>query len=187
MFTIEDARKIITDFKLDLENIDNHITKQDMYITNMVLKTVQVGTALMLFKYMAVNNVKVIDKDYFTEPKEKDIISMKYRDIMLYHSAYELSRARTFVFAVLDKDSPYFLTKLLVSASYSEKDNKVTFDVLTVDKEIEVPECEDENNRIASYEDAVEWFIKESVKHKSQLDEIRKATDVENNPIGEQD
>lgn len=183
MTTIEDVKNIIKNFELNLSEIAKHLNEQDNYIDKVSFNTERVGTALQLLKFMTRNKVKVLNTSFFSFELDDPILSMDYSDIIT-DKIYKISQHNNYTIIVLDKESPYYMSKIMVNAYYL-KGKYVQFVFSNIDGEIYTDNMiKNRDGKYCSYKKAITNFIKESITVKKQLEAIRKSVDIRNNPIG---
>ena len=191
MVTIDDVRKVIEDYKLNLYEINNHLDKQDNYINNIIYKTDKVSTALELLKVMTVNHIDKFDSNYYSYPHNYKIIKMDYANILNYY--YGLYKGDDIFFIVLDKESPLFMNKVAVKAHLFKKDKPtehVEFHFSNMhegDLDYAWLCTKKKDGKYGSFDKAIKYFIQKTIDEKEELNKIRQATDIMNNPIGKQD
>ena len=188
MVTINDVKKVIEDFKIDMNEINNHLDKQDNYIKDMAFKAEQLSTALELLKFMTVNRLAKINSRSFN-------INNKFGIVKPYDPASDkdpmqkLHQHDRYNFIVLDKESPWFMAKLsVVGKCFSRDPDMVQFDFEHNGENItSILAKRNDNETLPCYDEAISDFIYIEFKKKSDINDIRKATSVENHPIGKQD
>ena len=188
MITIDDIKKVIEDFKIDVNEINNHLDKQDNYIKDVAFKAEQLSTALWLLKFMTVNHLTKIDSQSFNI-NNKSGIAKPYDPINDKDPVQMLHQHDAYRVIILDKESPLFMTKISVYGKcFEEHPDTVQFDFEHDGENIGSIVAErNGNDTLPFYDEAIEKFINMGIKKKSDINEIRKATSVENHPIGKEE
>lgn len=65
-------RNVIENFKINMDEIDNHLNAQDEYINDVARKANQVSSALKLLKIAVRSNADKIVGSYYVDEKYKD-------------------------------------------------------------------------------------------------------------------
>lgn len=121
MITIEEVKKIIHDFKLNINEAKTDFDKSDdLSFRKSILKARQFATALDLYKYMVSNDIDKIEKPYyvcFTDAERNSIVHNLASRVSKIDSTTTIYDApRNAIFIVLDRNSPLFMTKVTITS-----------------------------------------------------------------------
>ena len=108
-------RNVIENFKIDMNEIDNHLNTQDEYINDLARKAKQVSSALKLLKIAVRSNADKIIGSYYTDPLTKDAF-LKDDDVSRLYDSVAAEGIRSII--VLDDESPLFLQEIPVMISH---------------------------------------------------------------------
>ena len=185
-------RNVIENFKINMDEVDAHLNTQDEYINDVARKAKQVSSALKLLKFAVESDIDNIDGYYFTDPKSKDAF-LKDDDVSrLYDS---VAAEGTYSIIILDDESPLFLQEIPVTISheYDTANDAMTARIISfyVDEEehnyVNDSLGEYKENAFPPIDDTIMMFIEDTKKKAKELEEIRKATSIENHPIGKEE
>ena len=187
-------RNVIENFKIDMNEIDNHLNTQDEYINDVARKAKQVSSALKLLKIAVRSNADKIDGYYYTDPKNKDAF-LKDDDVS---GDYDTVAAEgMYSIIILDDESPLFLQVIpvMISHEYYEGDVTMPTRIISFFVDGEEETYNYVNDRIGEYkklafppiDDTIMMFIEDTKKKAKAIEDIRKATSIENNPIGKEE
>ena len=185
-------RNVIENFKISMDEIDNHLNAQDEYINDLARKAKQVSSALKLLKIAVRSNVDKIDGYYYIDPLTKDAF-LKDDDVSrLYDS---VSAEGLYSIIILDDESPLFLQEIPVTISheYDTANDAMTARIISFYADEE--EHNYINNTLGEYkenafppiDDTIMMFIEDTKKRAKEIEDIRKATSIENHPIGKEE
>ena len=187
-------RNVIENFKISMDEIDNHLNAQDEYINDLARKAKQVSSALKLLKIAVRSNVDKIDGYYYTDPKNKDAF-LKDDDVS---GDYDTVAAEgMYSIIILDDESPLFLQVIpvMISHEYYEGDVTKPTRIISFFVDGEENSYNYVNDKLGEYkklafppiDDTIMQFIKYTKKKAKELEDIRKATSIENHPIGKEE
>ena len=185
-------RNVIENFKIDMDEIDNHLNTQDEYINDLARKAKQVSSALKLLKIAVRSNVDEIDGYYYTDPLTKDAF-LKDDDVSRLYDSVAVEGIRSII--VLDDESPLFLQEIPVMISHEMDTAHNVIDGRIISFFVDGKEHNYVNDTLGEYkentfppiDDTIMMFIEDTKKKAKELEEIRKATSIENHPIGKEE
>ena len=185
-------RNVIENFKIDMDEIDNHLNTQDEYINDLARKAKQVSSALKLLKIAVRSNVDEIDGYYYTDPLTKDAF-LKDDDVSRLYDSVAVEGIRSII--VLDDESPLFLQEIPVMISHEMDTAHDVIDGRIISFFVDGKEHNYVNDTLGEYkentfppiDDTIMMFIEDTKKKAKELEEIRKATSIENHPIGKEE
>lgn len=185
-------RNVIENFKIDMNEIDNHLNAQDEYINDVARKAKQVSSALKLLKIAVRSNVDKIDGYYYTDPLTKDAF-LKDDDVSKLYDTVAAEGMYSII--ILDDESPLFLQEIPVTISheYDTLNNVMAARIISFFAEGE--ENNYVNDKLGEYkekafppiDDTIMMFIEDTKKKAKEIEDIRKATSIENHPIGKEE
>ena len=182
-------RNIIENFKIDMDEIDNHLNTQDEYINDLARKAKQVSSALKLLKIAVRSNVDKIDGYYYTDPLTKDAF-LKDDDVSrLYDS---VAAEGLYSIIILDDESPLFLQEIPVMISHEFDKHDVNNSTRLISFLVDGKPINYVSAKVIWYkdktfspiDDTIMMFIEDTKKKAKELEDIRTATSIENHPIG---
>nr|DAG40478.1 MAG TPA: hypothetical protein [Caudoviricetes sp.] len=185
-------RNVIENFKISMDEIDNHLNAQDEYINDLARKAKQVSSALKLLKIAVRSNVDKIDGYYYTDPLTKDAF-LKDDDVSrLYDS---VAAEGLYSIIILDDESPLFLQEISVMISHEfdkhDANNSTRLISFLVDgKPINYVSSKViwyKNKTFSPIDDTIMMFIEDTKKKAKAIEDIRTATSIENHPIGKEE
>lgn len=185
-------RNVIENFKISMDEIDNHLNAQDEYINDLARKAKQVSSALKLLKIAVRSNVDKIDGYYYTDPLTKDAF-LKDDDVSrLYDS---VAAEGLYSIIILDDESPLFLQEIPVKISHEfdkhDVNNATRLISFLVDgKPINYVSAKViwyKDKTFSPIDDTIMMFIEDTKKKAKMIEDIRKATSIENHPIGKEE
>ena len=185
-------RNVIENFKIDMDEIDNHLNTQDEYINDLARKAKQVSSALKLLKIAVRSNVDEIDGYYYTDPLTKDAF-LKDDDVSRLYDSVAAEGIRSII--VLDDESPLFLQEIPVMISHELDTAHEVIDGRIISFFVDGEEHNYYNDSLGEYkekafppiDDTIMTFIEDTKKKAKELEDIRKATSIENHPIGKEE
>ena len=185
-------RNVIENFKIDMDEIDNHLNTQDEYINDLARKAKQVSSALKLLKIAVRSNVDEIDGYYYTDPLTKDAF-LKDDDVSRLYDSAAAEEIRSII--VLDDESPLFLQEIPVMISHEMDTAHDVIDGRIISFFVDGEEHNYYNDSLGEYkentfppiDDTIMMFIEDTKKKAKELEEIRKSTSIENHPIGKEE
>ena len=185
-------RNVIENFKIDMDEIDNHLNTQDEYINDLARKAKQVSSALKLLKIAVRSNVDEIDGYYYTDPLTKDAF-LKDDDVSRLYDSVAAEGIRSII--VLDDESPLFLQEIPVMISHELDTAHEVIDGRIISFFVDGKEHNYVNDTLGEYkentfppiDDTIMTFIEDTKKKAKELEDIRKATSIENHPIGKEE
>lgn len=185
-------RNIIENFKISMDEIDAHLNAQDEYINNLVRKAKQVSSALKLLKIAVRSNVDKIDGYYYTDPLTKDAF-LKDDDVSRFYDSVAAEGIRSII--ILDDESPLFLQEIPVMISHELDTAHEVMDGRIISFFVDGEEHNYYNDTLGEYkentfppiDDTIMMFIEDTKKKAKELEDIRKATSIENHPIGKEE
>ena len=185
-------RNVIENFKIDMDEIDNHLNTQDEYINDLARKAKQVSSALKLLRIAVRSNVDEIDGYYYTDPSTKDAF-LKDDDVSRLYDSVAVEGIRSII--VLDDESPLFLQEIPVMISHEMDTAHDVIDGRIISFFVDGKEHNYVNDTLGEYkentfppiDDTIMMFIEDTKKKAKELEEIRKATSIENHPIGKEE
>ena len=185
-------RNVIENFKIDMNEIDNHLNTQDEYINDVAKKARQVSSALKLLKIAVRSNVDEIDGYYYTDPLTKDAF-LKDDDVSRLYDSVAAEGIRSII--VLDDESPLFLQEIPVMISHEMDTAHDAIDGRIISFFVDGEEHNYYNDSLGEYkentfppiDDTIMMFIEDTKQKAKELEEIRKATSIENHPIGKEE
>ena len=187
-------RNVIKNFKISMDEIDNHLNTQDEYINDLARKAKQVSSALKLLKIAVRSNVDKIDGYYYIDPWTKDAF-LKDDDVSrLYDS---VAAERLYSIIIIDDESPLFLQVIpvMISHEYYEGDVTKPTRIISFFVDGEENSYNYVNDKLGEYkklafppiDDTIMQFIKYTKEKAKAIEDIRKATSIENHPIGKEE
>lgn len=185
-------RNVIENFKISMDEIDNHLNTQDEYINNLARKAKQVSSALKLLKIAVRSNVDKIDGYYYIDPLTKDAF-LKDDDVSrLYDS---VAAEGLYSIIILDDESPLFLQEIPVMISHELDTAHEVMDGRIISFFVDGEEHNYYNDTLGEYkentfppiDDTIMMFIEDTKKKAKAIEDIRKATSIENHPIGKEE
>lgn len=185
-------RNVIENFKINMDEIDNHLNTQDEYINDLARKAKQVSSALKLLKLAVRSNVDEIDGYYYTDPLTKDAF-LKDDDVSRLYDSVAAEGIRSII--VLDDESPLFLQEIPVMISHEMDTAHDAIDGRIISFFVDGEEHNYYNDSLGEYkentfppiDDTIMMFIEDTKQKAKELEEIRKATSIENHPIGKEE
>lgn len=187
-------RNVIENFKIDMDEIDAHLNAQDEYINDMAKRAKQVSSALKLLKIAVRSNVDKIDGYYYTDPKNKDAF-LKDDDVSGNYDTVAAEGMYSII--ILDDESPLFLqvVPVMISHEYYEGDVTKPTRIISFFVDGEEESYNYVNDTLGEYkenafppiDDTIMQFIEYTKKKAKELEDIRKATSIENHPIGKEE
>lgn len=185
-------RNVIENFKIDMNEIDNHLNTQDEYINDVARKAKQVSSALKLLKIAVRSNVDEIDGYYYTDPLTKDAF-LKDDDVSRLYDSVAAEGIRTII--VLDDESPLFLQEIPVMISHEMDTAHDVIDGRIISFLVDGEEHNYYNDSLGEYkentfppiDDTIMMFIEDTKQKAKAIEDIRKATSIENHPIGKEE
>lgn len=185
-------RSVIENFKISMDEIDNHIKEQDEYINDMARKAKQVSSALKLLKIAVRSNVDKIDGYYYIDPLTKDAF-LKDDDVSrLYDS---VAAEGLYSIIILDDESPLFLQEIPVMISHEFDKHDVNNSTRLISFLVDGKPINYVSAKVIWYkdktfspiDDTIMMFIEDTKKKAKMIEDIRKATSIENHPIGKEE
>lgn len=185
-------RSVIENFKISMDEIDNHIKEQDEYINDLARKAKQVSSALKLLKIAVRSNVDKIDGYYYIDPWTKDAF-LKDDDVSrLYDS---VAAEGLYSIIILDDESPLFLQEIPVKISHEfdkhDVNNSTRLISFLVDSRpinyVSAKVIWYKDKTFSPIDDTIMMFIEDTKKKAKAIEDIRKATSIENHPIGKEE
>ena len=185
-------RNVIENFKINMDEIDNHLNTQDEYINDLARKAKQISSALKLLKIAVRSNVDEIDGYYYTDPLTKDAF-LKDDDVSRLYDSVAAEGIRSII--VLDDESPLFLQEIPVMISHEMDTAHDVIDGRIISFFVDGKEHNYYNDSLGEYkentfppiDDTIMMFIEDTKQNAKELEEIRKATSIENHPIGKEE
>ena len=185
-------RNVIENFKINMDEIDNHLNTQDEYINDMARKAKKVSSALKLLKIAVRSNVDEIDGYYYTDPSTKDAF-LKDDDVSRLYDSVAAEGIRSII--VLDDESPLFLQEIPVMISHEMDTAHNVIDGRIISFFVDGEEHNYYNDTLGEYkentfppiDDTIMMFIEDTKQKAKAIEEIRKATSIENHPIGKEE
>ena len=185
-------RNVIENFKIDINEIDNHLNAQDEYINDLARKAKQVSSALKLLKIAVRSNVDKIDGYYYIDPWTKDAF-LKDDDVSrLYDS---VAAEGLYSIIILDDESPLFLQEIPVKISHEFDKHDVNNSTRLISFLVDGKPINYVSAKVIWYkdktfspiDDTIMMFIEDTKKKAKMIEDIRKATSIENHPIGKEE
>lgn len=185
-------RNVIENFKISMDEIDNHLNTQDEYINNLARKAKQVSSALKLLKIAVRSNVDKIDGYYYIDPLTKDAF-LKDDDVSrLYDS---VAAEGLYSIIILDDESPLFLQEIPVMISHEFDKHDVNNSTRLISFLVDGKPINYVSAKVIWYkdktfspiDDTIMMFIEDTKKKAKMIEDIRKATSIENHPIGKEE
>ena len=185
-------RSVIENFKINMDEIDNHLNTQDEYINDLARKAKQVNSALKLLKIAVRSNVDKIDGYYYTDPLTKDAF-LKDDDVSrLYDS---VAAEGLYSIIILDDESPLFLQEIPVMISHEFDKHDVNNSTRLISFLVDGKPINYVSSKVIWYkdktfspiDDTIMMFIEDTKKKAKELEDIRTATSIENHPIGKEE
>lgn len=185
-------RNVIENFKINMDEIDNHLNEQDEYINDLARKAKQVSSALKLLKIAVRSNVDKIDGYYYIDPLTKDAF-LKDDDVSrLYDS---VAAEGLYSIIILDDESPLFLQEIPVKISHEfdkhDVNNSTRLISFLVDSRpinyVSAKVIWYKDKTFSPIDDTIMMFIEDTKKKAKMIEDIRKATSIENHPIGKEE
>ena len=185
-------RNVIENFKIDMDEIDNHLNTQDEYINDLARKAKQVSSALKLLKIAVRSNVDEIDGYYYTDPLTKDAF-LKDDDVSRLYDSVAAEGIRSII--VLDDESPLFLQEIPVMISHEMDTAHDVIDGRIISFFVDGEKHNYYNDSLGEYkentfppiDDTIMMFIEDTKQKAKAIEDIRKATSIENHPIGKEE
>lgn len=185
-------RNVIENFKISMDEIDNHIKEQDEYINDLARKAKQVSSALKLLKIAVRSNVDKIDGYYYTDPLTKDAF-LKDDDVSRLYDSVAAEGIRSII--ILDVESPLFLQEIPVMISHELDTAHEVMDGRIISFVVDGEEHNYYNDTLGEYkentfppiDDTIMMFIEDTKEKAKAIEDIRKATSIENHPIGKEE
>ena len=185
-------RNVIENFKINMDEIDNHLNTQDEYINDLARKAKQVSSALKLLKIAVRSNVDKIDGYYYTDPLTKDAF-LKDDDVSRLYDSVAAEGIRSII--ILDDESPLFLQEIPVMISHELDTAHEVIDGRIISFFVDGEEHNYYNDSLGEYkentfppiDDTIMMFIEDTKKKAKEIEDIRKATSIENHPIGKEE
>lgn len=185
-------RNVIENFKINMSEIDNHLNAQDEYINDLARKAKQVSSALKLLKIAVRSNADKIVGSYYVDERDKDAFLKDDNVSGLYNT---IAAEGTYSIIILDDESPLFLQEIPVTISheYDTANDAMTARIISfyVDEEehnyVNDSLGEYKENAFPPIDDTIMMFIEDTKKKAKELEDIRKATSIENHPIGKEE
>ena len=185
-------RNVIENFKINMDEIDNHLNAQDEYINDLARKAKQFSSALKLLKIAVRSNVDEIDGYYYTDPSTKDAF-LKDDDVSRLYDSVAVEGIRSII--VLDDESPLFLQEIPVMISHEMDTAHDVIDGRIISFFVDGKEHNYVNDTLGEYkentfppiDDTIMMCIEDTKKKAKELEEIRKSTSIENHPIGKEE
>ena len=185
-------RNVIENFKINMDEIDNHLNVQDEYINDLARKANRVSSALKLLKIAVRSNVDKIDGYYYTDPLTKDAF-LKDDDVSRLYDSVAAEGIRSII--ILDDESPLFLQEIPVMISHELDTAHEVIDGRIISFFVDGEEHNYYNDTLGEYkentfppiDDTITMFIEDTKKKAKAIKDIRKATSIENHPIGKED
>lgn len=185
-------RNVIENFKISMDEIDNHLNEQDEYINDLARKAKQVSSALKLLKIAVRSNVDKIDGYYYIDPWTKDAF-LKDDDVSrLYDS---VAAEGLYSIIILDDESPLFLQEIPVMISHEFDKHDVNNSTRLISFLVDGKPINYVSAKVIWYkdktfspiDDTIMMFIEDTKKKAKMIEDIRKATSIENHPIGKEE
>lgn len=185
-------RNVIESFKIDMNEIDNHLNTQDEYINDLARKAKQVSSALKLLKIAVRSNADKIVGSYYTDSLTKDAF-LKDDDVSRLYDSVAAEGIRSII--VLDDESPLFLQEIPVMISHELDTAHEVIDGRIISFFVDGEEHNYYNDSLGEYkekafppiDDTIMMFIEDTKQKAKAIEDIRKATSIENNPIGKEE
>ena len=185
-------RNVIENFKINMDEIDNHLNEQDEYINDLARKAKQVSSALKLLKIAVRSNVDKIDGYYYIDPLTKDAF-LKDDDVSrLYDS---VAAEGLYSIIILDDESPLFLQEIPVKISHEFDKHDVNNSTRLISFLVDGKPINYVSAKVIWYkdktfspiDDTIMMFIEDTKKKAKAIEDIRTATSIENHPIGKEE
>ena len=185
-------RNVIENFKINMDEIDNHLNTQDEYINDLARKAKQVSSALKLLKIAVRSNVDKIDGYYYTDPLTKDAF-LKDDDVSRLYDSVAAEGIRSII--ILDDESPLFLREIPVMISHELDTAHEVMDGRIISFFVDGEEHNYYNDSLGEYkentfppiDDTIMMFIEDTKEKAKAIEDIRTATSIENHPIGKEE
>ena len=185
-------RNVIENFKINMDEIDNHLNEQDEYINDLARKAKQVSSALKLLKIAVRSNVDKIDGYYYIDPWTKDAF-LKDDDVSRLYDSVAAEGIRSII--ILDDESPLFLQEIPVMISHELDTAHEVMDGRIISFFVDGEEHNYYNDTLGEYkentfppiDDTIVMFIEDTKEKAKAIEDIRKATSIENHPIGKEE
>ena len=185
-------RNVIENFKISMDEIDNHLNTQDEYINDLARKAKQVSSALKLLKIAVRSNVDKIDGYYYIDPLTKDAF-LKDDDVSRLYDSVAAEGIRSII--ILDVESPLFLQEIPVMISHELDTAHEVMDGRIISFVVDGEEHNYYNDTLGEYkentfppiDETIMMFIEDTKKRAKEIEDIRKATSIENHPIGKEE
>lgn len=185
-------RNVIENFKINMDEIDNHLNTQDEYINNLARKAKQVSSALKLLKIAVRSNVDKIDGSYYTDPFTKDAF---LKDDDVYRLYDTIAAEGLYSIIILDDESPLFLQEIPVKISHEFDKHDVNNSTRLISFLVDGKPINYVSAKVIWYkdktfspiDDTIMMFIEDTKKKAKMIEDIRKATSIENHPIGKEE
>ena len=185
-------RNVIENFKIDMNEIDDHLNTQDEYINDVARKAKQVSSALKLLKIAVRSNADKIVGSYYTDSLTKDAF-LKDDDVSRLYDSVAAEGIRSII--VLDDESPLFLQEIPVMISHELDTAHEVIDGRIISFFVDGEEHNYYNDSLGEYkentfppiDDTIMMFIEDTKQKAKAIEDIRKATSIENHPIGKEE
>lgn len=185
-------RNVIENFKINMGEIDNHLNTQDEYINDLARKAKQVSSALKLLKIAVRSNADKIDGYYYTDPLTKDAF-LKDDDVSRLYD--NVAAEGLYSIIILDDESPLFLQEIpvMISHEFDKHDANNSTRLISFfanGKPINYVSAKVvwyKDKTFSPIDDTIMMFIEDTKKKAKAIEDIRKATSIENHPIGKED
>ena len=185
-------RNVIENFKINMDEIDNHLNEQDEYINDLARKAKQVSSALKLLKIAVRSNVDKIDGYYYIDPWTKDAF-LKDDDVSRLYDSVAAEGIRSII--ILDDESPLFLQEIPVKISHEFDKHDVNNSTRLISFLVDGKPINYVSAKVIWYkdktfspiDDTIMMFIEDTKKKAKMIEDIRKATSIENHPIGKEE
>ena len=185
-------RNVIENFKIDMNEIDNHLNTQDEYINDLARKAKQVSSALKLLKIAVRTNTDKIVDSYYADPSTKDAF-LKDDDVSRLYDSVAAEGIRSII--VLDDESPLFLQEIPVMISHEFDTAHEVINGRIISFFVDGEEHNYYNDSLGEYkentfppiDDTIMMFIEDTKQKAKTIEDIRKATSIKNHPIGKEE
>lgn len=185
-------RNVIENFKINMDEIDNHLNTQDEYINDVARKAKQVSSALKLLKIAVRSNADKIVGSYYVDEKYKDAF-LKDDDVSRLYDSVAAEGMCSII--ILDDESPLFLQEIPVMISHEYDTTNVAITARIISFFVDGEEHNYYNDKLGEYkedtfppiDDTIMMFIEDTKQKAKAIEDIRKVTSIENHPIGKED
>lgn len=185
-------RNVIENFKINMDEIDNHLNTQDEYINDVARKAKQVSSALKLLKIAVRSNADKIVGSYYVDEKYKDAF-LKDDDVSRLYDSVAAEGMSSII--ILDDESPLFLQEIPVMISHEFDKHDANNSTRLISFFADGKPINYVSSKVAWYkdktfspiDDTIMMFIEDTKKKAKAIEDIRKATSIENHPIGKED